>query len=404
MRHVPSSVLGSTEHKANPYPFYARLRAESPVCTTRILGQRAWLVTRYDDVALVLKDERFSKDQPSMLSVFNRLSGPVARHMLNRDAPDHTRLRALVHKAFTPRLVERLRGRIERLCDDLLDAAGADGGMDLMRGYALPVPLAVIGELLGVSREDLARFHALSRASLAASSSLDAVRGLPNLWVITRRLRALVARRRREPREDLVTALVEAEEAGDRLSEDELVGMLFLLVLAGYETTVNLIGSGALALLEHPEQLERFLDEPAIAGTAVEELLRFTSPIDLTSARFAREAVPLGGATIPRGALVLALLGSANRDVSQFREPDVLDLGREPNRHLAFGQGPHFCLGAPLARLEAEIALRALFRRHPDLGLAAAPTALRWRKGLIVRGLEALPVAFPRGALAARAR
>jgi cytochrome P450 len=392
MLYVKSSFLGTAALKANPYPFYARLRAESPVCGTRLLGQRAWLVTRYDDVVSVLKDERFVKGyHPSALSLLNRLAGPSTRHMLNADAPDHTRLRRLVTKAFTPRLVEQLRGRIQSICDSLLDAAEAKGRVDLMAGYALPLPLTVISELLGMPKEDASRFHALSRASLAAASTLDALRGVPNLWVITRHLRALVARRRTDPRDDLITALVQAEDEGDTLVERELVGMIFLLVLAGYETTVNLIGSGALALIEHPEQLRRLRERPALAEPGVEELLRYTSPIDLASQRFAREDVHIGSVRIPRGGLVAALLGSANHDESQFPHPDAVDLERDPNRHVAFGQGPHFCLGAYLARLEGRIALTTLFARFPNLRLAEPPGALRWRKGLIVRGLEALP-------------
>jgi cytochrome P450 PksS len=364
------------------------------VCRTRVLGERAWLVTRYDDVFAVLKDERFAKNHPSMLSRFNRLAGPITRHMLNQDAPDHTRLRTLVHKAFTPRLVERLRSRIESVCDELLDAAAGDGRLDLMRGYALPLPLTVIGELLGVPDGDRSRFHRLSRASLAASSILDALRGVPNLWVITRQLRALIAERRANPRDDLLTALVEAEEEGDRLDEGELLGMVFLLVLAGYETTVNLIASGALALIERPDQLERLRENPALAESAVEELLRFTSPVDLASQRFTREETRIGSATIPRGGLVLALIGSANRDASQFPDPDTLDVARQPNRHVAFGQGAHFCLGAPLARLEGRIALTTLFTRFSNVRLAVEPESLQWRKSLIVRGLESLPVAL----------
>lgn len=400
MQHVKTSTLGSSRFKSNPYPFYARLRAESPVCRTRILGQSTWLITRYDDAFAVFKDERFAKYHPSMLAVFNRLAGPISRHMLNLDAPDHTRLRKLVHKAFTPRFIEQLRGRIQGICNELLDAAAARGQMDLMHEFALPLPLTVIGEMLGMPDEDLPRFHALSRASLAASSSFEALGGLPNLWVITRHLRKLVATRRASPSDDLVTALVEAEEAGDKLTEDELVGMIFLLVLAGYETTVNLIGSGALALLENPDQLDRMQRNADFAETAIEELLRYTSPVDISSARFAREEMEICSTRIPRGAMVVVLIGSANRDESQFPDPNILDVSRTPNRHVAFGQGPHFCLGAPLARLESQIALTTLFERFPDLRLAQPAESLRWRKSLIVRGLEALPVAFtpqPRG-------
>jgi cytochrome P450 PksS len=394
MKTVNTWLLGSAEFKANPYPFYARLRRETPVYPSRLFGQRMWLVTRYDDAVSVLRDERFLKEFPSALGVFNRLAGPCTRHMLNKDAPDHTRLRTLVHKVFTPRMIDRIRSRIETVCHELLDAAERRGRLDVIRDYALPLPLTIIGELLGMPQRYGERFHNLSRASLAASSTFDAIRGVPYLWLITRNLRSLVAERRADPRDDLITALVQAEEAGDRLSEDELVGMIFLLVLAGYETTVNLIGSGALALLQHPEQLARLVENPALAEPAIEELLRHTSPVDIASQRFAGDALAIGGVTIPRGEMVAVILGSANHDETQFPDPDVVDITREPNRHVAFGQGAHFCLGAPLARLEGQLALTTLFDRYPGLHLAVPSEQLRWRKSMIVRGLEALPVAL----------
>jgi cytochrome P450 PksS len=209
-----------------------------------------------------------------------------------------------------------------------------------------------------------------------------------------RYLRRLIAWRRAEPRDDLVTALLRAEEAGDKLSEDEVIGMIALLLLAGYETTMSLIASGALALIQHPRQRELLRQNPAVAGSAIEELLRYTSPADVATFRLAREDVTIGSVTIPRGEVVLAALASANRDESQFSDPETLDITREPNRHLAFGVGAHFCLGAPLARLEGQIALTTLFRRFPDLRLAEAPETLRWRRGLLFRGLEHLPVVF----------
>lgn len=386
--------LAAPQFKANPYPFYARLRAEAPVCPTRLLRQTTWLVTRYADVLAVLKDERFVKDFPQKTRWLHRVSGPATRHMLNLDAPDHTRLRTLVHKAFTPRFVERLRGRIQGLCDELLDAATANGRMELMRGYALPLPLTIITELLGIPAGERLRFHNLSRRSIAASSAVNLLRALPDQWALILRLRKLVAERRRDPRDDLITALIQAEEAGDKLSRDEVVGMIILLLIAGYETTVNLIGSGALALVQHPRQRERLLENPELAESATEELLRYTSPLDIASPRFASEDIRVGSVNIPRGDLVAAMLGSANHDETQFPDPETLDITREPNRHLAFGQGAHFCLGAPLARMEGQIALTTLFRRFPDLRLAQPPESLRWRKSLIVRGLEELPVVF----------
>lgn len=384
--------LARPEFKANPYPSYARLRATSPVCPTKLLGQPTWLISRYDDAFMVFKDERFVKDWPPRTRWIHRVSGGLTRNMLNTDGPDHVRLRTLVHKAFTPSLVERLRERIQRACDELLDDLTANGRMDLMNGYALPLPLTIIAELLGIPAEDRSRLHSLTRSSLSASNLLGVLRSLPDQRLTIRRFRKLIAERRREPRDDLITALVQAEEAGDKLSEHELLATMFLLLIAGYETTVNLIGSGALALLQHPEQRERLERDWALAGQAVEELLRYTSPLDMASQRFAREDVTVSGVNILQGDVVIVMVGSANHDETQFPDPEAFDIMREPNKHLAFGQGLHFCIGAPLARMEGQIALMTLFRRFPDLRLAQEPNTLRWRKSLIVRGLEKLPV------------
>jgi cytochrome P450 PksS len=393
MVNVNISDLARPRFKANPYPFYARLRAEAPVCRTKFLGSRTWLVTRYRDAFMLLKDERFVKDWPPTTRWIHLVAGPITRHMLNTDAPDHTRLRTLVHKAFTPSLVERLRERIQSVCDELLDKLATNGRMDAMSGYALPLPLTIIAELLGIPEEDRGRFHARSRSSLSSSTIMGVLRAVPDQRLLIRQMRKLIARRRRDPREDLITSLVQSEEAGDKLSEMELVATIFLLLIAGYETTVNLIGNGTLALIQNPEQRELFERNPALVESAIEELLRYTSPLEVASQRFAREDLTLDSVNISQGDIVIAVLGSANHDESQFRDPEILDLTREPNKHLAFGQGAHFCIGAPLARLESQIALTTLFRRFPNLRLSREPEDLRWRKSLIVRGLEELPVA-----------
>lgn len=394
MDQIKITDLARPHFKANPYPFYARLRAETPVCRTTLFRQPTWLITRYDDVVKVLKDDVFLKDWLPRTKWLHRLSGPITRHMLNQDGPDHTRLRTLVHKAFTPSLVERLRERIQNVCDELLDQLMRNGRMDLMNGYALPLPLTIIAELLGIPSAERTRFYHLARSSLSASTMPGVLRSLPDQRFIIRRLRKLIAARRREPRDDLITALVQVKEAGDRLSEEELIGMINLLLIAGYETTVNLIGNSALALIQHPEQSEQLLQNPGVADLAIEELLRFTSPLDIASQRFASEDVQIGTVTIPQGHIVVAMVGSANHDESQFTEPEILNLTRNPNRHVAFGQGVHFCIGAPLARLEGQIALMTLFRRFATLRLVQPAETLRWRKSLIVRGLEELPVAI----------
>ena len=392
MDKLKISDLASPQFKANPYPFYARLRAEAPVFRTKLFGQPTWLVSRYDDVVSMLRDERLLKEWRPATKWLFRFAGSITRHMLNRDAPDHTRLRALVQKAFTPKLIEHMRERIQNICEELLDDLTVNGRLELMSGYALPVPLTIIAELLGIPAGDRLRFHKFSRSSISASTLVGALRSVPDQRLLSRNLRKLIAERRREPRDDLITALVQAEEAGDKLSEDEVVAMIALLMIAGYETTVNLIGSGALALIQHPEQREMIRQNPSLANSAVEELLRYTSPLDVASQRFAREDITIGGVKISQGDLVVAMIGSANHDETQFRSPEVLDLRRQPNKHVAFGQGAHFCLGAPLARMEGQIALTTLFRRFADLRLGVEPASLRWRKSLIVRGLEELPV------------
>ncbi len=392
--------IASPEFKSNPHPFYARLREESPVFRVELpTGQPAWLVTRYDDVAAVLKDERFAKDKGNALSPEQAgkqpwvpgLFKPLERNMLDVDAPDHTRLRQLVHKAFTPGLVERLRERVQGLTEELMAVAARRGRMDLIADYALPIPATIIAEMLGVPASDHHRFHRWSQVIVASNpSGWGMVRAIPSAIAFLRYIRKLVKSRRSSPRDDLVTALVQTEEEGSRLNEDELVSMVFLLLIAGHETTVNLIGNGMLALLRNPDQMKRLRDEPGMIKSAVEELLRFDGPLETATERYAREDVEVAGTIIRRGELVYAVLGSANRDERQFPDPDRLDLSREPNKHLAFGLGVHYCLGAPLARLEGQIAIGALVGRFPDMRLTRRP--LRWRRGLVLRGLRALPV------------
>ena len=400
--------LASAAFKANPHPFYAQLRAEAPVFRATLGGKRsAWLVTCYDDALAVLKDERYVKDPRNATPPGAKSPGSwlppmfqlLRSNLTDIDAPDHTRLRALVHKAFTPRLIAQLRGRIQTLTDSYLDAAerkGPKGHLELVAGLAVPLPVAVISEMLGVpeANRTALREHVHAMVSLNPGEPKGLLRVVPHIWLLLRDLRTLVRQKRAHPGDDLTTALVQAEEAGDRLSEDELVAMLVLLFSAGHETTVNLIASGTLALLQHPEQLALLHHEPERTKTAVEELLRYVTPVDIATERYAREQTILGGETIRQGEQVLVVLGSANRDASQFAHPDVLDVTREPNRHLALGQGIHYCLGAPLARLEGQIAIESLLRRYPNLRLAAEPDSLRWRRNLFLRGLEQLPLAY----------
>jgi cytochrome P450 len=400
--------IAASEFKADPFPFYRRLRELAPVYRVKLPDrQLAWLVTRYDDVVTVLTDERFAKDvfrvlskeqlaaSPWLTKLLTPLLMPLARHMLNRDPPDHTRLRALVQQAFSPRLVEGMRGRIETLADELLDRVIRRGRMDLIADYALPIPTTVIAEMLGVPVGDRHKFHRWSSAMLSAGASrFGLLRAMPSALRFIRYIRKLIHNRRANLRDDLISALITAKEASESLNDDELLSMILLLIVAGHETTVNLIASGTLALLEHPDQLERLRSDPALIKPAVEELLRFTAPVETATERFACEDVELAGVKITKGDLVIAAIASANRDESRFINPNRLDITREPNKHLAFGQGIHFCLGASLARLEGQAAINTLLARTRDLQLAVDPTTLRWRSGLVLRGLKALPVSF----------
>ena len=386
------------EYLENPYPMYHRLRAEDPVHRSA-LG--FWVLSRYDDVVTVLRDPRFGREAIANVvrdrELFQDQTGP-ARSMLFRDPPDHTRLRSLVQKAFTPRVVEGLRPRVQAIVDGLLDEVTPAGTMDVIADVAYPLPVIVICEMLGVPASDRDAFKGWS---LDVARSLDALvipaeTGIVERGVAARRafggyFRALIAERRRRPRPDLLSALIAAEEEGDKLSEAELLATCILLFVAGHETTVNLIGNGLLALLCHPAELARLRDDPKLAESAVEELLRYDGPVQRTG-RVAKEDVVLDGHKIAAGELVLALVGAANRDPAHFREPDRLDVARADNRHIAFGWGIHFCLGASLARLEAQITLATLLRRMPRLRLQSETA--HWRPTSVLRGLADLPVAF----------
>ena len=389
--------------KADPFPFYARLRAEAPVFRARApRGQRPWLITRHDDVLAVLKDDRrFVKDMKAAMSPEQLRRAPkvpalfsaLNRNLLSLDGADHDRLKVLVHKAFTPRMVEGMVSVTQTVTNAALDRAQRAGQMDLITDFALQVPLSIIGRILGVPEEENPKFNRGMKAFIAIGSGPNPLL-IPPLLSFMTYLRGLIRSRRRQPRDDLISALVEAQEQNDQLTDDEILAMVFLLLSAGHETTVNLIGSGMLALLQHPDELERLRSEPALIKPAVEELVRFVVPAETASQRYTTEDVTLSDVTIPRGELVLAVIASANRDPQVFEHPDTLDLGRSPNRHLSFGQGMHYCLGAPLSRMEAQIAIGTLLRRAPGLRLSIPAEQLRWRSSFIVRGLESLPVTW----------
>jgi len=378
--------------RVDPYAQLHQLRALDPVHFVEEPG--LWLLTRYADVVAAFRDprlsaERFQLSLPEMRS--SALISSLSTMMLLRDPPDHTRLRTLVSTAFTPRVVERLRPRIEALVDHLLTVVDVRRSFDLMQVLAAPLPVAVIAQLLGVPLEDHARFKRWSDDLILIADGSTALAGFPqaeqSAGALREYLRVVFMQRRVAPQDDLISGMLAAQEHGDRLSDDELFSTCALLLIAGHETTTNLICNGVLTLLRHPDQLARLRAAPALIESAIEELLRYESPVQLTS-RVAKEDFELGGKPVKCGQEVSLMIGAANRDPEQFPDPDRLDLGRADNRHLAFGLGTHFCLGAALARLEGQIAIGAIVQRYPNLHLAT--DAIEWREGLMIRGVKGL--------------
>ncbi|MDJ1138286.1 cytochrome P450 family protein [Streptomyces iconiensis] len=399
---------------ADPYPAYAWLRAHEPVRKTELpSGVEAWLVTRYGDARQALADQRLSKNPhhhsergahgKGKVGIPGERGANLMTHLLNIDPPDHTRLRRLVSKAFTPRRVEAFAPRVRELADALVDGFAERGEADLIHEFAFPLPIYAICDMLGVPREDQEDFRSWAGMMIHQPGS---PRGGVGRAVkrMRRYLAELIHRKRAEladgdEGDDLISGLIRASDHGEHLTENEATAMCFVLLFAGFETTVNLIGNGVYALLRHPEQ-RAFLQgavmdgDEASLGVAVEELLRYDGPVELATWRFATEPLTLGGQRIAEGEPVLVVLAAADRDPEKFAAPDTLDLARRDNQHLGYGHGIHYCLGAPLARLEGRTALATLLRRLPDLRLAADPDDLRWRGGLIMRGLRTLPVEF----------
>jgi len=395
--------FSESSFRANPYPVYDLLRREAPVTAMKTsFGPRAWLITRYEDVVSALKDPRFSSDPKKQTASENpmnarwmpRVFSVLQDSMITNDDPVHQRLRNLVHLAFTPRRIEHITARVEQVTHELLDQAERKQQIDLIRDFALPLPLTVISDLMGVPEKERMGFYRAVSPFLdsLAGSPLRMLAQIPNANRLMRFFERMIALRRSDPQDDLITALVQAEQAGDRLSEDELLSMIFLLLLAGHETTVNLIGNGTLALLEYPDQLQWLHDNPGMIDRAIEELLRYGNPVEHGTNRFVTEDVTLHGVTIPKSSPVLLMLASANRDDTVFVDADRLDLTRHPNRHVSFGLGIHYCVGAPLARMEGKIAINALVQRFPNLKLMVKPEQVAWRTAVAVRGVKTLPV------------
>jgi cytochrome P450 len=397
--------LYGPEFRADPHATFARMREHDPIFSQPgIDGETMiWFVTRHEDAAAVLLDDEHFVRDPRLALTEEELAAQslppalqmIDEHMLNRDGADHRRLRRLVTKAFTPRVVEQLRPRVQAIADDLLDAVEERGEMDLSADYAFPLPITVIAELLGVPSADHGRFKEWSDAIITPVFEDEEMEGLfAQMGEFVAYLTDFFARRRAEPRDDLVSALLAARDEEDALSETELFGTVVLLIVAGHETTVGLIGNAVLNLLANPDQLDLVRADPSVLPGAVEEVLRYEGPVERALSRWAASDVELGGQTIRRGELVIAILNAANRDAERFPEPDRLHVCRADTKHLAFGRGSHYCLGAPLARLEAEIALETLFRRLPGLRLAVEPGELEWRRTPGFRRVAKLPVAW----------
>jgi cytochrome P450 len=377
----------------------------SPAYSKQLMGGAGFMLTRHEDVLLLHNDVRFSSDPTSggsgfMMRHLPRMFRLLTNSMVYKDDPDHARLRRLVNKAFTPRMVQQMTGDIERIVDGLLNdldrrSAASGATVDLVAEFATPLPLSVISTMLGVGDDDRDEFHVLMErfvARLGSGSGVDALRTIPTARRLYAVLERLAAARRAVPDDGLISGLLAANEDGDSLSDDEVIAMIFLLMLAGHDTTANLIGSSAVALMEHPDEAERWRSDPSLGVAAVDELLRFTTPVPCGTARTLLDSVTIDGTTMPRGSKVMGMIISANRDESVFSRPDELDLGRDPNRHLTFAFGKHFCLGNQLARQEGQIAIGALVRRFPSMRLAVGRGSLQYKPVQALRGFRALPV------------
>lgn len=393
----------SPAFRNNPYPTYEMLRASSPILYAEDLNM--WFISAYEDVSTLLRDHRFGRSidhvltreqrglppKPAHLAPFNKLS---EHSMFDKEPPDHTRLRSLVHKAFTPRRVENLRGQIQTITDQLLDAVQERGTMDMLADFAVPLPVTVIAELLGIPESDRHLLRPWSQ-DIVTMYELDHTqeqehRAIQAAVEFSAYLRDLARERREHPQDDLITALALVQEEGDRLTEDELVATCVLLLNAGHEATVNVIGNGMFALLSNPDQFDLLKRQPDAVPTAVEEMMRYDTPLQLFR-RWVLEDVTYKGHQFKQGTEIALLFGSANRDPARFDNPDVLDVTRRDNPLISFSLGIHYCLGAPLARLELQIAVAILLRRMPNLRLVEPP---QYRDSVVIRGLRELKVAF----------
>jgi cytochrome P450 len=394
--------LTSSGFKRESRYFYAAMRRDKPAATIKLPAKQiGYLLTRYEDVSKMFKDERFAKDPanamtPEMLAKQPKIPGflaPLTRNMLGMDDPDHARLKRLVQVTFTPKRMELLASRTEMFAEQLVAKVKGQSRFDLIASFALPLPVTVISELLGVPEKDREKFARWSQILLAApQDSWRVIFALPGMISFVRYLRKLIQMKRDKPADDIVSALVAQEAAGEHLNSDELQAMIAILLSAGHETTTNLIGNGTLALFQNPKAKEQLKAEPNLAASAVEELLRYDGPVEASTPRYARQDLEIEGVNIPRGAVVLGSVASANHDERQFTDPNILNFARTPNRHLTFGEGGHYCVGAALARMEGRVAFNVLLKHFPDLKLGMAETDLSWRPNAVLRGLDRLIV------------
>jgi cytochrome P450 len=392
------------ELSANPFPFFAQLRelgAVVPIPSPIGGNTRAWMVTRMEEAVRILKDHGHFTVDPQSVGANDILrrsltdDAVVSKYsMVSVDEPDHRRLRGLVSQVFTPRYMESLRPRVQEIADELLDEVQGQGQMDIVENFAFPLPINVISEMLGVPKNDRSQVRIWSKAMAAGDMTGRSEEGVAASLALSEYTRHLITEKRKHPQNDLISQLITIEEEGDRLSEPELLSMITLLIFAGHETTANLIGMGTLMLLDHPDQLAKLKADLSLAPSAVEEILRTNGPVMMPMPRFATEDLELAGQQIKKGDVLIPALISANRDEKQFTDPDELNIARTIKRHVAFGQGIHICLGAPLARLEGDIAFTTLLRRMPLLRLSVPRDAITWRIGGNLRALTALPVTF----------
>ncbi|MFA9459140.1 cytochrome P450 [Halalkalibacter sp. AB-rgal2] len=390
--NLKSVDLFSNEFHQNPYEYYEKIRSHKPFAKVKMFNedQYSWMAFSYEAAEAVLKDKRFIKD---MKTVYPELTdetiSPIAHSMLFSDPPNHRRLRSLAQNGFTPQKIAKLRGRIEEIAKEQAIMMKHKKAVDFIEDYAFPIPIRVICELLGIPSEDRLDFQ---RWSTVIVEITEAPRYEEAMDEFTAYLQKLIEQKRLDPQEDLLSELIQAEEEDEQLSLKELYGFVILLIVAGHETTVNLIANGLLALLTHPEQLALLKEDPSLIGQAIDELLRFNGPVEFSTDRWASESFTFMGQQVEKGDHVLVSLASADHDPSKFDDPNNLDITREKSPHLAFGKGIHYCLGAPLAKLEGEIALQVLLEEYPNLSLAADLSHLQWRQSLIIRGLKHFPI------------